>query len=109
MAKSQAERTAQSEAKKKAAGEEGLRHRVRPGILVMMADLMRWGGLKSITEALQHIIINLHALGPEGAADLLKPPRHEIRISEKVAQRFEEESRRELRRDPGDDPEHPPH
>lgn len=102
MAKPQSVRTAESEAKKKAAGEEELRHRVRPGTLAMMADLMSWGGLTSTTEAMQHIIINLHALGPEGAADLLKPPRHEIRISEKVAQRFEEEIRRELRRDPGD-------
>ncbi len=106
MARSQAERTAKSEAKKKAAGEEELRHRVRPGTLAMMADLMRWGGLKSSTEAMQHIIINLHALGPEGADTFLKPPRHEIRISEKVARRFEEESRRELRRNTGDDPDH---
>jgi len=102
MARSQAERTALSEAKKKAAGEEELRHKVRPGTKAMLEELMAWGDHTSVTEAIQHMIINTHALGREKAGALLAAPRHEIQLSESVARRFEEESRRELRRDPGD-------
>lgn len=95
MAKSQAERDAAAESRRKAAGEEELRFRVRPGILAMLADLMAWGSFSQMVELIQTMIRNVHALGPDGAAQLLAIPRHEITISESVAQRLHSEGRRE--------------
>lgn len=103
MAKTQHERTAKSEAKKKAAGEEELRHKVRPGTKGMLAELMSWHGLTSPTEAVQHMIINAHALGKAASAPLLSPPRHTFEITENVARQFRSQSLAELRRDPGDE------
>lgn len=85
MAKTTQERSEKAAIKAAAAGEEELRHKVRPGIRAMLADLMRWHGITVISEAIQLMIINLHALGPEGSAHAFKVPRHEIEISENVA------------------------
>lgn len=95
MAMTQAERDAKAEAKREAVGEEELRHRVRPGTLAMLQDLMTWFGVKQKAEAVQLLIINAHALGPEGAAQLLAIPRHEITISESVAQKLHDKGRQE--------------
>lgn len=38
-----------------------------------------------VSEALQLLILNAHSLGPEGSANLLAVPRHEIEITENVA------------------------
>lgn len=103
MAKSTQERSANSAKKAAAAGEEELRNKVRPGTRAMLADLMRWHGITVISEAIQNMIINLHALGPEGSAHALKSPRHTFEITENVAQQFHNESLRELRADPGDE------
>jgi hypothetical protein len=97
MAKSTQERSEKSKLLAKAAGEEDLRLKVRPGIRAMLADLMRWHGIKQIAEALQLMIMNLHALGPAGSAQAFKVPRHEITISENVARRFYEEGAREAK------------
>jgi len=103
MAKNTQERSKKSAEKAAKAGEEELRHKVRPGIRAMLADLMRWHGITVISEAIQNMIINLHALGPEGSAHALKSPRHNFEISENVARQFHNESLRELRADPGDE------
>lgn len=63
---------------------------------------MAWHGITEQADAVQRLILNAHALGPEGSSAALALPRHEIQISENVARRFIEESERELRRDPGD-------
>ncbi len=63
---------------------------------------MAWHGITEQAEAVQLLILNAHALGPEASATALALPRHEIQLSESVARRFREESERELRRDPGD-------
>ncbi|WP_271103729.1 hypothetical protein [Pseudomonas tohonis] len=47
---------------------------------------MAWHGIEEMAEALQLAILNLHALGPEGSAHAFAVPRHEITISENVAQ-----------------------
>lgn len=85
MAKSTQERSANSAKKAAAAGEEELRNKVRPGTRAMLADLMRWNDITVISEAIQNMIINLHALGPEGSAHALKSPRHTFEITENVA------------------------
>lgn len=108
MAKSTQARSEKSAEKAKAAGEEDLRLKVRPGTRAMLADLMSWHGVEQIAEAQQLMIMNLHALGPEGSAHAFKVPRYEIVISESVAREFHEQSRAELRRDPGDEIIAPP-
>lgn len=85
MAMTQQERSAKTAAKRAAVSEIELRHRVRPGIRAKLADLMDWHGIEEISEAMQLLILNAHALGPEGSAHLLAVPRHKIEISENVA------------------------
>lgn len=94
MAKNTQQRSEKSAAKAAAASEEELRHKVRPGTRALLADLMRWHGITVISEAIQLMIINLHALGPEGSAHALKVPRHEIEISENVARNLYQQGAR---------------
>lgn len=89
MAASQQDRSAKTAAKRKAAGEEELRLRVRPGTKQALAELMQWSGIEEQGEALTLMIHHLHALGPGGALPLLEVPRHEIVISQKVARKLE--------------------
>lgn len=84
-AMTQKERSAKSAAKRAAAGERELRIRSRPGPIAKLSDLMVWHGIEEISEAMQLLILNAHALGPEGSARLLAVPRHEIEIPENVA------------------------
>ena len=95
MAKTQQERSAKAAATRAEVGEEELRHRLRPGALAKLEELMQWGGIEQKAEAVQLLILNAHALGPEGAAQFLATPRHEITIIESVARRLEQEGRRE--------------
>ncbi|MFC0667066.1 hypothetical protein ACFSKY_22785 [Azotobacter chroococcum] len=97
-AKTQAERSAKAAAKRDRLGEEELRHRVRPGIKAKLADLMQWNGIEEQTEAIQLLILNAHAAGPAGSAPLLSVPRHEITVSENVAQRLSTEGAAEAGR-----------
>lgn len=85
MAKTTQQRSEKAAAKAKAAGDEELRHNLRTGSRAMLADLMRWHDITIKAEAIQNMIINLHALGPEGSADALKTPRHTFEINENVA------------------------
>lgn len=85
MAKTSTERSAASTAKRKALGEEELRNYVRPGTRAKLTELMDWHDIKLISEAIQNLIINAHALGPEGSASAIAVPRHEIEVTEDVA------------------------
>ncbi|MDF3932116.1 hypothetical protein [Pseudomonas citronellolis] len=95
MAKTQAERDAAAAEKRKRLGEEELRHRLRPGVRAKLDELMRWHGVEETAEAVQLLILNAHALGPQGSAPCLAIPRHEIAVNENVARRLHEEGRRE--------------
>ena len=94
MAKSQADRSKESKEKAKAKGQEELRHYVWPGTKAKLAELMSWHGLEVTSEAFQNMIINLHALGPEGSAPAMATPRHEITISENVARELYQQGAR---------------
>lgn len=72
-AASQRERSAKSAAKRAAAGEIELRHRVRPGIKAMLADLMAWHGIEEISEAIQLLILNATGVQLLPAATELDP------------------------------------
>jgi len=90
MAKNTQQRSEKAAEKARLFDEKELRHKVRPGINAMLADLMAWHEVPEISEAVQLLIINAHALGPAGSAPLLAVPRHEIRISENVARKLAE-------------------
>lgn len=95
MAKSPQERSKESKDNAKAKGQEELRHYVWPGTKAMLVDLMAWHDIEVISEAIQNMIINLHALGPEGSAPVMATPRHEITISENVARKLHSQGARE--------------
>jgi len=97
-AKTSTERSAKSAAKRAAAGEVELRHRVRPGIKAMLLELMAWHGIEEQAEAIQLLILNAHAAGPAGSAPMLATPRHEIAITENVARRIYREGAAEADR-----------
>lgn len=88
MAKPQKDRDADTARRRAEAGEVELRHRVRPGILAILTELMEWGEHTERTECLQTLLLNVHALGRDRAAAMLKPPRHEIQLSESVARQL---------------------
>lgn len=74
-AKTNAERSAKTAAKRKAVGEEELRHRVRPGIRAMLADLMAWHGIKEQAEAIQLLALNadsVQLLPPAAGVEVLR-------------------------------------
>lgn len=95
MAKTQKQRDEATAAKREKVGEVELRHRVRPGTLAMLKDLMTWGGFKLLAECVQIIIMNLHALGPDGAKRFLEVPRHDFTLSENVARELYNEGARQ--------------
>lgn len=74
-AKTNAERSAKTAAKRKAVGEEELRHRVRPGIRAMLADLMAWHDIEEQVEAIQLLALNadsVQLLPPAAGVELLR-------------------------------------
>lgn len=64
--------------------------------------MMAWNGIEKMSEAVQNLILNAHALGPTLSYQAMESPRHKVQISENVARMFLKESLAELRRDPGD-------
>ena len=102
MAKSGQERSAKAAEKRVQYDEKELRHRVRLGTRQKLDELMTWNGIKEMSEAIQNLILNAHALGPTLSFQAMESTRHKVQISENVARMFREESLAELRCDPGD-------
>lgn len=98
MAKTQQERDQALALRRQKAAETELRHRVRPGITAMLAELMQWHGLDEKSEAIQLLIINAHAAGPDGSAPMLAIPRHDFTPSENVARQLYAQGEREAGR-----------
>lgn len=80
-----------------------IRHYVRPGVLDRLNEVAVSLHGASQKHAIELLILCAHAAGPIGSAEYLRIPRHEIRFSKNVAQAFEIESMRALRKDPGDE------
>ena len=95
MAAQQKERSAKTAARRKARGEEELRLHTLEGTRIALSELMTWNGIDEQGEAMTLMIHHLHALGPLGSAQFLKPPRHKITISENVSRRLELACQRE--------------
>lgn len=83
--------------------EKELRHRVRLGTRQKLDELMSWNDIEEMSEAVQNLILNAHALGPSLSYQAIGSPRHKVQISENVARMFRNESLAELKRDPGDE------
>lgn len=64
---------------------EEIRMRARPGTMQAMAELMEWAGISDRGEFVEALIARLHALGGVESIPLLSPPRHEFKITERVA------------------------
>ncbi|MGY3026250.1 hypothetical protein ACVWXR_004085 [Pseudomonas lurida] len=103
MAKTVQERSAKAAQKRLAVAEKELRHKVRPGIQQAMDRVRLRGKVPIISEVLQIAIMKMDLMGDDELSEFLSYPRHEIVISENVAQYFYKESLRELKRDPGDE------
>ncbi len=103
MAKSGQERSAKAAEKRVQYDEKELRHRVRLGTRQKLDELMAWNGIEEMSEAIQNLILNAHALGPTLSYQAIGSPRHKVQISENVARMFRSESLAELKRNPGDE------
>jgi hypothetical protein len=103
MAMDQKERSAKSAKKREEFDEKELRHRLRLGTRQKLEELMQWNDIEEISEAVQNLIINAHALGPTLSYQAIESPRHKVTISENVARMFDRESRREIARDSGEE------
>ncbi|QRY79667.1 hypothetical protein JVX91_00710 [Pseudomonas sp. PDNC002] len=68
MARSQKERSKAAAEKRQRLDETELRHQVRHGTRAMLENLMLWHGLFELSEAVQLLILNTHALGEEASA-----------------------------------------
>lgn len=103
MAKSGQERSAKAAEKRIQYDEKELRHRVRLGTREKLDELMAWNGIEEMSEAVQNLILNAHALGPALSYQAIESPRHKVQISENVARMFMNQSLAELTRAPGDE------
>jgi hypothetical protein len=103
MAKSGQERSAKAAEKRIEYDEKELRHRLRLGTRQKLEELMAWNDIEEISEAVQNLILNAHALGQTLSYQAIQSPRHKVHISENVARMFREESLKELRRDLGEE------
>lgn len=93
MTATQRQRSAKTAAKREALDERELRHRVRPGIRAKLAELMAWHDITEQSEAIQLLIMNAHAAGPEGSTAMLAAPRHVFEVSPSVARMLEQQGR----------------
>ncbi|MCU7645611.1 hypothetical protein [Pseudomonas piscis] len=85
MAKSGKERSAKTAAKRIEHDEKELRHRLRLGTRQKLEELMAWNDIEEISEAVQNLILNAHALGSTLSYQAIECPRHKINVSENVA------------------------
>ncbi|WP_207936450.1 hypothetical protein [Pseudomonas sp. 51_B] len=109
MAMTPQERDEKRKKKEAKAGVEELRMKTRAGTRQALAEIMQWAQVEENGEAMTLLIHRIHELGPEAARHFLSAPRHEIVISEYVAQSLERfRIGRELRAPAlmlGDDPD----
>ncbi|MFG0461514.1 hypothetical protein ACF8GG_19615 [Pseudomonas sp. yb_1] len=109
MAMSQQERDQKRRAKASKHGEEDLRMKARAGTRQALAEIMQWAEVEENGEAMTLLIHRIHELGPEAARHFLSAPRHEIVVSDFVAQRLDQFRIARQMREPilavGDDPD----
>jgi hypothetical protein len=105
MAKSTKERSAKAAKKREQYDEKELRHKVRPGIHQAMDRIRERSGTEEISEVMQLAILKMDAMTDAELQAFLAVPRHEIKISKSLRDKFDNESRREAGHH-GDDSEY---
>ena len=105
MAMDQRERDKKRRDKDAKAGVEDLRLKALSGEKKMILELMGWVDDSEQASMIMTCIRIMHSLGREGAREAVDRlnARHKIELSDSWGARFENESRRELMRDPGDE------
>lgn len=98
MAKSGKERSAKTAEKRIEYDEKELRHRLRLGTRQKLEELMAWNDIEEISEAIQNLILNAHALGPTLSYQTIECPRHKITVSENVARIIQAAGQRQAAR-----------
>lgn len=99
MAKTVQERSADTAKKRELYDEKELRHRCRLGTRQKLEELMSWNSIEEISEAIQNLILNAHALGPTLSYQAIESPRHKIKVSENVARMIQAAGERQAARD----------
>jgi hypothetical protein len=95
MARSVKERSAKAAQKRQFVAEKELRHKVRPGIEQAIGRICVRGKTSIISEVLQIAIMKMDLMSDEELQAFLSYPRHEIVVSENVAQDIYRSGRRE--------------
>jgi hypothetical protein len=98
MAKTGQERSAKAALKRIEFDEKELRHRLRLGTRQKLEELMAWNDIDEISEAIQNLILNAHALGPTLSYQTIECPRHKITVSENVARIIQAAGQRQAAR-----------
>ncbi|APC14590.1 hypothetical protein BLL42_02140 [Pseudomonas frederiksbergensis] len=80
-----------------------IRHHVRSGALERLNEVAESLHGASQKHVIELLILCAHAAGPEGSAKYLRIPRHKIVFSENVSRAFDNESLRELKKNPEDE------
>ncbi|MCQ6255340.1 hypothetical protein [Pseudomonas sp. Q11] len=81
MAKTGQERSAKAALKRIEYDEKELRHRLRLGARQKLQELMVWNDIEEISEAVQNLILNAHALGPTLSYMAIQSPHHKFRLA----------------------------
>ena len=105
MAMTQQQRDQKRRDKEAKFGAEELRLKALAGEKRMVKEIMEWTSDKEQASAVMFCIRYVHSLGPDGARLAQKElvSLHKKEIPESWRARFEEESRREAMRNPGDE------
>ncbi|MBK5541547.1 hypothetical protein JFV28_20235 [Pseudomonas sp. TH05] len=98
MAKTGKERSAKTAEKRFEFDEKELRHRLRLGTRQKLEEVMAWNGIEEISEAVQNLILNAHALGPTLSYQAIESPRHKVTVSENVARMIQAAGQRQASR-----------
>jgi hypothetical protein len=85
-----------------ARGEEELRLWCMKGTRNQLKELMEWTEDSQQASVMTLAIWYIHSLGPKAAREALIP-RHDLKLKNSWRERFDNESRRELVRDPGEE------
>ncbi|MNR05091.1 hypothetical protein D3C85_1211000 [compost metagenome] len=95
MAKNTQERSAKAAKKREQYDEKELRHRVRLGTHQKMDRIRARSGINEISDVMQRAIRKMDDMTDAALIEFLAEPRHEIKISNSLRERFDNESRRE--------------
>lgn len=103
MAKSTQERSAKAAKKREQYDEKELRHRVRLGINQKMDSIRERSKTKEISEVLSLAILKMDAMTDAELIEFLTPPRHGFEVTKTWREEFDNKSRQEISKNPGDE------